>query len=115
LPDELAWQLATIETDEMKSRFYTITKGERRKGIEAQQGYYSVLAKLESNAPKRLRKYIQIWASAWMCDRMLHNSGKPTSMVAVARLHSLVVGSEKPLDKNDIKSRLQTCKDYLRA
>lgn len=115
LPEELAWQLATIETDAMKHRFYTIIKGERRTGIEVQQGYYSVLAKLESNAPKRLRHSIQIWASIWMCDRMLRNTGKPTSMVAVAKLHSLAVGSEKPLDRNDISSRLQTCKKYLRA
>ncbi|MFZ2161970.1 MAG: hypothetical protein WAW02_07130 [Sideroxyarcus sp.] len=115
LPTELAWQLASIENDTMKSRFYTIMHGERRKGHKVQVGYYDVLAILESVVPMRLQSSIRTWATVWMCDRMIRTPGAATPKTKLALLHAVITGRATPLDRKDISSRLDSCEKYLRS
>jgi hypothetical protein len=114
LPDDLAWQLATIESEAMNKRFYTIMHGERRAGRLSQIGYLDVLAILESCVTTRLKPQIHTWATIWMCYRMLRSADSDPAMTTVARLHAVATGRTTPLDRKDISSRLESCEKYLR-
>lgn len=113
LNDDIAWQLATIESDAMKNRFYTIMNGEKRKGVPVQIGYYDIGGILESCVPNRLKQNIPTWATIWMCNRILRRGSKEPTMTAVALLHVLATGRGTPLDRKNIGGQLASCERYI--
>jgi hypothetical protein len=114
LTEDLAWQLATIESKEKYRHFYTVMYGDMRVGKSSQIGYYDVKAILESNVPNRLKANIPIWADIWMCNRILRTDGVKPTMSKVAALHAVASGRSTPLDRKDVESRLISCERYIR-
>ncbi|MDD2721365.1 MAG: hypothetical protein PHH47_08675 [Gallionella sp.] len=113
LDDDLAWQLATIESEKMNKRFYTIMNGEKRKGERKQIGYHEVLASLKSNLTTRLKYRAETWAMIWVCDRLLRSENKKHSWPRVAQLHALATGREAPLERTNIRDQFNSCMKIL--
>lgn len=110
LPDNVAFQLAAIQTDAVRERFRVANLGDTVKGKVRQVGHMQVTQMLETsvaNSPQ-LQDQIPRWASIWMCARLVGDHAE-----VLRQFHALAEGLEKPIGARDIARRLETIRNRL--
>ena len=110
LPDEVAFQLAAIQTDRIRERFRIANLGDVRKGGVHQIGRAQVIRMLGTSLSSTPQLYAQIprWSLIWMCSKLVGSNAE-----VLRRFHAIAEGLEKPLDRRDIIRRLAAAKKHI--
>lgn len=103
LPDHVAFQLATIQTEAVRQRFRVADAGDIREGKMVQRGRRQIVQALEASVANQphLQGQVRRWAMIWMCSRLVGDNAE-----VLRGFHAVAEGLEKPLDRRDIVRRL---------
>jgi len=114
LPENVAWELASIQTKNMRDRFGVLMHGKRKNGKQDMHGLGEIVATLATAAAKRKGNEVLVdgWAKLWLVDRMLGPNGTPT---LIAQLFAFATGAEKMPDSSQIMRKLATVQSKIKA
>ncbi len=110
LPDNIAFQLAAIQTDSIRVRYRVASQGDIVKGKERQIGHLQVTQLLETSTMNQphLQAQIPRWANIWMCARLVGDDPE-----VLRKFHAFCEGLDKPIDSRDMARRLNSIKDRV--
>lgn len=114
LGDQIAWELAALETRNMRDRFGTLMHGKYRDGKRDMYGIGEVQAALETAAARRkgMEALVYDWSMLWLVDRLL---GANSTSAVLSQLWALATGRERLPDPSQTKRTLVSIQEKIRT
>ncbi len=114
LPDQLAFQLAAIQTDTVRERFRVSLKGKKdaKTGKLAVYGRHQIEVILRNSVSHlpQLQRHVPTWVDIWHAARLVGDKAEP-----LRKFHALMTGLETPMDRRDIVRRLGNLERHIRS
>ena len=112
LPNNIAFQLAAIQTDAIRWRFRVANQGDVVNGQARQIGLMQVTAMLENSVMNQphLQDYVPTWANIWMCAKLVGSQAE-----VLRKFHALTVGLDEPIGQRDMARRLESVNKRVNA
>lgn len=114
LADEIAWELAALETKYMRDRFGTLMHGKYQDGKRDMYGIGEVQVALETAAARRkgMDQRVQDWSMLWLVNRLIGQNSTPALL---SQLWALATGRDKVPDPSQTKRTLVSVLEKIRT